>query len=51
MKYINRIKLFLNLLGTSNWYHGVDKPNLYERIYKWRLGVNTSWEVAKIIWD
>jgi hypothetical protein len=47
---MNRLIFFLKLLGTRNYYEGVDKPNPYQWIYKWRIGVKTAWKVACIIY-
>lgn len=46
---IKKIKTFWSMLYSANWYQGIDKPNFYQKYYKWRLGIKTSWEVAKII--
>ena len=41
---------FFNYLGTANWYQGIDKPTLWQRIYKWRISPKTAWTLAKGIW-
>ena len=50
MRYLNFIRSFFNFIGTRNWYIGIDKPTLYQRVFKWRLGVITSFKLAKQIW-
>jgi hypothetical protein len=50
MKIIKRILYIPHLLGSRNWYIGVDKPNLFQYLYKWRIGIKTAWEVSKIIY-
>lgn len=42
--------LFFKLWGTANWYQGIDKPTLWQRIYKWRISPKTAWTLAKGIW-
>lgn len=46
-----RIISTLNLVGSPNWYQGIEHPTLYQRIYKWRIGFNTAWKVSGIIHD
>ncbi|MFS0489924.1 hypothetical protein [Leadbetterella byssophila] len=41
---------FFNYWGTANWYQGIDKPTLWQRIYKWRISPKTAWTLAKGIW-
>lgn len=41
---------FLKLLGTRNWHKGIDNPNLYQRLYKWRVSPKLAWELATGIW-
>lgn len=48
MGLIYRCFSFLNYFGTANWYHGIDKPTFWQKIYKWRLGFKTSWALAKM---
>lgn len=50
MKYIQFIKCFIKLIGTKNWYIGIDKPNFYQWLYKWRMSFKTSYKVSKNIW-
>lgn len=48
-RIIKFLILFIRLLGTPSWNIVIDKPNLYQYLYKWRMGLKTSWEVAKIL--
>jgi hypothetical protein len=48
---MQRIISFLKLLGTPNYYRGIDKPTLLQWLYQWRIGVNTAWKVSGIIWN
>lgn len=48
--YIRFILAFFDFLGTPNWYQGIDKPNFYQRIYKWRIGFKTAYILSKNIW-
>ena len=50
MRLYKKIRCFLILLGTANWYVGIDNPTFWQRVYGWRLGIKTSWKVAGIIW-
>jgi hypothetical protein len=50
MKYIKAVTSFFKFLGTPNWYKGIDKPNAYQRFYKWRIGFKTAWALASGIW-
>ena len=45
-KHIQRIMFFIQLWGTANWYEGIDKPTLWQRIYKWRISPKTAWKIA-----
>ena len=47
---IRRFICFFKLLGTSNYYRGVDKPNVWQWLYSWRLSVKTAWKLACILW-
>lgn len=49
-KTYNRIRFFFSLWGTRNWYEGIDKPNLWQWIYKWRISPSTAWSVSSSIW-
>ena len=49
-KYIQFTRCFFSLLGTANWYVGVDEPTLWQRIYKWRVSPSTAVKLAKQIW-
>lgn len=50
MKYLQLTRCFFNLIGTRNWYIGIDKPNFWESIYKWRLSAKSSFKLSKNIW-
>jgi hypothetical protein len=50
IKYIQFTRCFLNLIGTRNWYEGIDKPNFIQWIYKWRVSIKTAFKISKIIW-
>jgi hypothetical protein len=50
IKYYKFTRCFFKLLGCRNWYVKIDKPNLYQWIYKWRISPKTAYECAKIIW-
>jgi hypothetical protein len=39
-------RFFFNLLGTQNYYQGIDKGHWW----KTRCGFKTAWKVAKKIW-
>lgn len=43
------LRLFFSLLGSPNWYQGIDKPTLWQWIYKWRIGFRTAYTIAKEI--
>lgn len=47
MKYLNFILAFISFLGTAHWYVGCEKISLLDRIYKRRLGISTSYKLAK----
>ena len=49
MKTFKAFILFFKYLGSANWYHGIDKPTLWQRIYKWRIGPSTAWALVKLI--
>lgn len=49
-KIMNKIKFFIQILGSSNWYHGIDKPNFWQFIYQWRIGVKTAYELTKLLY-
>ena len=49
-KYHHIVRCTLNLWASANWYKGIDKPNLWQRIYKWRISPKTAYKVAKQIW-
>ena len=51
MKRVKRIKCFFKLLGSRNWHEDIDKPTFYERVYKRRIGFDTAYKVAKILWQ
>ena len=40
---------FFNVLGTPNYYQGVQKVSFYEKYYKFRIGFKTAYKVSKII--
>lgn len=41
---------FFKFWGTANWYQGIDKPTLWQRLYEWRISPKTAWTLAKGIW-
>jgi len=41
---------FFNYWGTANWYHGIENPTLWQRVYKWRISPKTAWTLASGIW-
>jgi len=47
MKYIKFTIAFFNYLGTRNWYEGVDEPNAWQYVYRWRIGPGTAFRLAK----
>ena len=49
-KYLRFIICIYKLVGTRNWYEGIDKPNIYQWIYRWRVSLGTAIKVSKIIW-
>jgi hypothetical protein len=49
-KYYQFIRCFFIMWGTSNWYVGVDKPTLWQRIYGWRISPSSAVRIAKQIW-
>ena len=49
MKYLKAISLFVRLLGTRNYYQGIDKPSLIQWLFTWRIGINTAYKVSKLI--
>lgn len=51
MTTIKTFLLSLRLLYAANWYQGVDKPNLWQRFYKWRIGFKTAYKVANIRYE
>lgn len=46
---MKKLLFVLNLTGTKAWYQGVDKPNIWQRLYKWRTSLKTSIEIYKIL--
>ena len=44
------IIFFFTILGTPNWYHRIDKPTLYQRIYKWRIGIKMAFKLTGILY-
>jgi hypothetical protein len=39
----------LILFGTANWYQGIDKPTIWQWLYKWRTSFRTSIKIDKIL--
>lgn len=48
--FVKRIFFVINLWGTASWYKGIDKPTLWQRVYKWRISPKTAWTLANGIW-
>jgi hypothetical protein len=48
---IQLIRCFFRLLGTANWYQGIDKPNLWQYLFIWRVSPKTALKIAKQIWN
>jgi len=44
MRYLRRLKLFIELAFTPNYYKGIDKVPLFKR-----YNIRTAWNVAKIL--
>ena len=44
------IALFFSLVFRLNYYEGIDKPNLWQWLFAWRISPKTAWDVASIIW-
>jgi hypothetical protein len=49
MKYYRFLRLFFSLLWGANWYVGVDRPNVWQWLYGWRIGFRTAFEVSRKI--
>ena len=47
---IRRWIFILKLVGTANWYQGVDKPSFWQWLYKWRVSWRTAYKVAMILY-
>ena len=45
---MKKILFILKYFGGKNWHEGIDKPNLYQYIYKWRLGLKTINEIYEL---
>ena len=41
---------WFTFVGTANWYKGVDKPTLWQKLYKWRISPKTAWKLSHGIW-
>jgi len=41
---------WFTFVGNANWYQGIDKPTLWQRLYEWRIGPKTAWTLAKGLW-
>ena len=48
-RFARRSLFVLSLLGTPNYYKGIDKPTFLQWLYKWRLNLKTAIEVDKIL--
>lgn len=49
----NLVRCFISwftFVGNANWYQGIDKPTLWQRLYEWRIGPKTAWTLAKGLW-
>lgn len=46
---MKRIICFLKYFGTLNYYKGVDKLTLWDWLYKYRIGISTTWRLVKLI--
>jgi hypothetical protein len=51
MKKIKKIKSAWYFLGARNYYQGIDKPNIWQWLYTWRIGPCTAWNLASNIWN
>jgi len=51
MKYLRYLRSFFSILGTGNWYVGIDKPTFWQWLYAWRIGFKTAHDVCKIHLD
>ena len=41
---------FFRMWGTANWYQGIENPTLWQRVYKWRVGIISAARIAYQIW-
>ena len=47
---VRRWIFILKLVGTANWYQGVDKPSFWQWLCKWRVSWRTAYKVAMILY-
>jgi hypothetical protein len=47
---MKRLRLFFRYLYTLNHYWGLERLTIWDYVYRKRMGIETSWEIAgKII--
>lgn len=44
-----RLRWCVKLVGSRNWWEGVDRVSLMDRLWRRRISLRTAWEVACIL--